>query len=187
MKRALLLGALMAALSAMPADAAKWNVDHAKSRLGFTVEWSGEPLSATFKKWNADIDFDSADLAHSQATVSIDLSSEESDSPDNDDGIQGAQGFDVTKFPAAKFQTTSIARVGEGNVYKAAGKLTIHGITRPVTLNFRLLIEGNNARMTGGAEVMRTDFGLGTGEWAGEKPVAHRVVIHIELQAHKAG
>ncbi|HWA01975.1 MAG TPA: YceI family protein [Rhizomicrobium sp.] len=183
--RKLLLTALVFWAAANPATAAKWNVDYAKSRLGFTVEWSGEPLAARFKNWKADIDFDPKDLAHSHARVTIDLASETSDFPDNDDGMQGAEGFQVSKFPTATFETTKISQV-EGSIYRAEGKLTIKGVTRPVTLNFRLLLGGDGARMTGGAEILRTDFGLGTGEWAGEKPVAHRVVVNIELQARKA-
>ena len=85
MKR-LVLSALAAALISTPALAAHWNVDSAKSKLGFGVQWSGQPFGATFKKWNAAIDFDPNDLAHAHVVATIDLASEASDSPDNDDG-----------------------------------------------------------------------------------------------------
>ena len=57
--------ALAALLAATPASAAHWNVDAAKSKLGFTVSWSGQPFNATFKSWKANFEFDPADLAHS--------------------------------------------------------------------------------------------------------------------------
>src|SRR5207302_1375556 len=84
---------------ASPSYAAHWTVDRAKSRLGFTVQWSGEPFQATFKSWTADITFDPADLAHAHITAAIDLGSEASDTPDNDDGLKGPEGFSVAQFP----------------------------------------------------------------------------------------
>jgi polyisoprenoid-binding protein YceI len=169
---------------AAPTQAATWNVDHGKSRLGFTVQWSGEALIATFKSWKADISFDPADLGHARAVVTVDLASETSGSPDNDDGLQGPEGFSTGQFPVAKFETTGFTAKG-GNAYVATGRLTLHGVTRPVTLPFTLTIAGNVAHMVGRAVVLRTDFGLGTGEWAGPTPVAHEVAITVDLTATK--
>ena len=61
--------ALAVTLVATPAFAAHWTVDTARSRLGFSVQWSNEPFAATFKSWRADIAFDPADLAHSHGRV----------------------------------------------------------------------------------------------------------------------
>ncbi len=165
--------------------AAHWNVDSAKSRLGFTVQWSGEPFTATFKIWKADIVFDPADLAHSQVIATIDLKSEQSDTPDNDDGLKSAQGFSVAQFPTAKFQTTSFKHVS-GNNYVALGTLSLHGMNRPVTLPFTLTFSGDSAHMVGKAQVLRTDFGLGQGEWAAPDPIAHEVTINVDLTATRA-
>jgi len=185
MKR-LVLSALAAALISTPALAAHWNVDSAKSKLGFGVQWSGQPFGATFKKWNAAIDFDPNDLAHAHVVATIDLASEASDSPDNDDGVQGAEGFQVSQFPTAKFETTSVTH-GSGNQYAAKGFLTIRGVRKPVTLNFQLQITGDKAHMSGTADLMRLDWGLGSGaEWSGEKPVSHKVGVFIDLNATKA-
>jgi polyisoprenoid-binding protein YceI len=184
MKR-ILVPTLLFALASTPAFAAHWNVNYAKSKLGFRVEWSGQPFDAKFKSWKADIDFDPADLAHAHAVVTIDLASEASDSSDNDDGIQGAQGFQVSQFPTAKFETTSIAH-SSGNQYVASGNLTIKGIRKPVTLNFQLTLNADKAHMTGTADVMRGDWGLGQGEWASEKPVSRHVGIFVDLTATKA-
>ncbi len=172
-------------LTAAPVTAANWTVDYGKSRLGFFVQWSGEAFNATFKSWKAGIAFDPADLAHSKAIVTIDLSSEDSGSPDNDDGLKGPEGFSTGQFPAAKFETTGIVSRG-GNAYVATGRLSLHGVTKPITLPFTLTIAGNTAHMVGKASVSRLDFGLGQGEWAGDTPVAHAVAITVDLTATKA-
>ncbi len=185
MKRALAVLCLLL-LAASPAAAARWTVDPAKSRLGFSVQWSGEAFDARFKSWNATIDFDPANLAAAHAKVSIALDSEESGSADNDDGLKGAEGFSVTQFPTAVFETTGFKATG-GNTYVATGRLNLHGVTKAITLPFTLTIAGNTAHMTGKAVVSRLDFGLGTsGEWAGETPIAHAVTITVDLTATKA-
>lgn len=171
---------------AMPASAAAWTVDYAKSHLGFQVQWSGEAFAATFKTWKADITFDPADLAHAHAVVTIDLASEASDAADNDEGLKGPEGFRVAQFPTAVFETTGFTSKG-GNAYVATGTLSLHGAKRQVTLPFTLTIAGNLAHMTGKTAVLRTDFGLGTGDWAGETPIAHQVFITIDLTATKSG
>jgi polyisoprenoid-binding protein YceI len=181
-RKAIVLAALSFALIA-PACATKWNVDHARSRLGFTVLWSNEPFTAAFKTWNADITFDPADLAHARAAVTIDLGSEASESPDNDDGLKGPEGFAIVQFPTARFETTGFSAKGGG--YVATGRLTIHGVSRPVTLPFTLTIAGDTAHMTGRATVLRTDFGLGRGEWASPSTIAHEVSITVDLTATK--
>ena len=173
-------------LATAPAAAAQWKVDHGKSRLGFTVQWSGEAFNATFKSWKADIKFDPADLAHSKAVVTIDLGSEDSGSSDNDDGIKGAEGFATDRFPSATFETTGFSLGKNGNAYVAYGRLSLHGMSKPLTLPFILTISGNTAHMLGQVVVSRLDFGLGTGEWAGDTPVAHAVTITIDLTATKA-
>ncbi|HEY0107920.1 MAG TPA: YceI family protein [Rhizomicrobium sp.] len=185
MKRAALL--LIAGLAAAaPAEAAQWTVDHAKSRLGFTVQWSGQAFVATFKSWKAAIDFDPAHLATAKANVTIDLGSEDSGAPDNDDGVKGAEGFAITQFPAASFTATGFKATG-GSGYVATGRLSLHGVSRTIALPFSLTIVGNTAHMVGKAAVSRLDFALGSGEWAGETPIAHAVTITVDLTATKAG
>jgi polyisoprenoid-binding protein YceI len=184
MKRLLAAG-VAAVLLSMPAAAEHWAVDASKSRLGFTVMWSGEPLNGVFKKWSAAIAFDPADLAHSNVVAVIDTASIATDYADGDDGIKGALGFAVDKFPTARFETIQI-KPGPGGTYVAEARLTIRGITRPVTLPFKLEIQGGRAHVEGKATVMRSDFGVGQGEWADTRPVAHEITVTLDLTATKS-
>ena len=180
------IGLLLAAtLTTTPASAAQhWKVDAAKSKLGFTVHWSGEPFTATFRSWKADIDFDPADLVHSHANIAIDTGSESSGDPETDDGIKGAEGFAVSLFPTATFRATAFTHKA-GNQYVAAGTLSIKGVSRPLILPFTLTLSGNAAHAIGKAQLIRTDFGVGTGEWAKPDPVAREVTVNIDLTATK--
>jgi polyisoprenoid-binding protein YceI len=164
------------------AHAAHWTVDYARSRLGFTAQWSGEPFSAQFKRWNAVVDFDPTDLAHARVSVIIDLASEASDESDFDSGLKGAEGFETSRFPTARFVSKSFA-AKSANTYVAAGALTIRGISREIALPFTLAISGRIAHVKGTAHVLRSDFGIGQGTWASPTPVAHDVTVTVDLRA----
>src|SRR5262249_6708721 len=87
----------LALVFAPGAQAATWTVDHAHSKLGFVVQWSGQPFTATFQKWDTKIEFDPADLAHAKADVSIDMNSASSGDPDTDQNLPGAEAFEAGK------------------------------------------------------------------------------------------
>jgi polyisoprenoid-binding protein YceI len=173
------------AFAATPASAAHWTLDAAKSRLGFSVNWSNEPFVGVFHSWKADIDFDPADLSHSHVAATIELASEVSDSADSDDGLKGALGFAVDRFPTARFETTGFEGLADGS-YMADAKLTIRGVTQKLRLPFKLAFDGNRVRMTGKAVLDRTAFDVGQGEWAAPTPVAHAVTVTVEITATKS-
>jgi polyisoprenoid-binding protein YceI len=176
--------AALALLAATPAGAAHWNVDSAHSKLGFTVVWAKQPFIAQFKSWKANVDFDPANLAASKADVTIAIGSMASGDAETDAGIKGEVGFGTDKFPTAHFVTTSITHKS-GNDYVAQGTLTLKGVTRPVTLPFTLAINGKSAHMVGSADVMRNQYGVGTGQWAAPDPVGYDVKVNIDLVANQ--
>jgi polyisoprenoid-binding protein YceI len=172
-----------AVLFAAPsAQAAHWKVDAAHSRLGFSVIWAKQPFSATFKSWKANIDFDAANLAASKADVTIAIGSMTSGDAETDAGIKGDVGFGAAKFPTAHFVTTGFTHKS-GNDYVAQGTLTLKGVTKPLALPFTLTVNGKSAHMAGTANVMRNQFGVGTGQWAAPDPVALDVKVNIDLMA----
>ena len=175
---------LFAPLLVTPASAANWTVDYAQSRLGFTVQWSNEPFSAEFKSWKADIDFDPADLAHARAAVTIDMAKRRTKKT-FDSGLRGSLRFRGREIYTAQFLATRFASK-PGNAYVATGTLTIRGITKPLTLPFALKISGKTAHMTGTTQIMRLDYDVGGGEWAGEKPVSHSVTVTVDLTATRS-
>ena len=65
------------------------------------------------------------------------------------------------------------------------GTLTIRSMSRDITLPFTLAISGRTAHMKGTAHVMRTDFGVGQGDWAAPTPVSRDVSVTIDLTATK--
>lgn len=109
---------------------------------------------------------DEADLTRSKVTASADLNTLNTGEPQRDGHLKSAEFFEAEKYPELTFESTAVKRTGEGE-YEVKGNLTIHGVTKPVTL----AVEGlgtptkdpwGNLRVgvSATAKINRKDFGL---------------------------
>ena len=179
---AVLLAATLpaAALAAPPA----WVVDHAASKLGFAGQVSGQGFTGVFHRWDATIHFDPNDLAHSDATVTIDMTSASTGSGDRDALLPDEDWFWTSHFPRATFVARSFTVAGAGR-YAAAGVLTIRGVAKPLTLPFSLAITGASAKMSARVDLNRLAFGVGQGEWKATDTVPAAVAVTVDLTARR--
>ena len=161
-----------------------WTVDKANSKLGFKASQSGEEFSGEFKEFEAYIKFDPDDLKNAHVIVTIDIASIDAGDTERNDALPGKEWFSIKAFPKAQFISRNFTRTGEGQ-YEARGELTIKDITRPLNLPFSLNIENGKANMSSSISINRTEFDIGTGMWAKEDWVAHKVAIVIELVANQ--
>ena len=173
------------ALSAIPAQAADWTIDPAKSHLGFTGTQTGSAFTGRFSTFSGTISFDPAHPETGHGHVVIDTASAATGDRQRDGAIPGADWFDVAKYPQAVFDITGFAH-GAGDEYTAHGTLTIKGRTQPETLPFTLSIDGDTAHARGHLDLVRTLFGIGTGPWASGQWVATGVGVDLDIAAHKA-
>jgi polyisoprenoid-binding protein YceI len=180
---------LVAALALSPALAiaapATWTVDKAASRLTFTSSVSGQAFTGRFARWDAVIHFDPKDLAHSDVSATIDVSSAATGNGDRDAELPDQDWFWTSHFPRATFVARSFQPAGPGR-YVAGGTLTIRGVAKPVSLPFALAINGAAAHMTGAVALNRLAFGVGQGEWAATDTVPANVTVGVDLTAHRA-
>jgi len=175
MLRALILTALLLPSAAFARD---WQVDAAKSSLTFKGSYQGEAFDGQFKKFDAKIAYDAADLSKSKFDVSIDLASADTANSDRDDSLHGSDFFDVKKTPKAHFVTDSFVKAVDGSV-EAKGKLTIRDKTQPVTLKVKFAENGDAATLDVDATLKRADYGLGDGkDWS---DVGADVPVHGHL------
>jgi polyisoprenoid-binding protein YceI len=175
---------ISSAAAAPGGTAPAWTVDHAASTLGFAGVAQDSPFAGTFGKWDATILFDPADLAASEATVTVDSASAKTGDADKDGPLQEDSWLASAAFPTATFKTSAIKSTG-ANAYVADGTLTIRGISQPASLPFTLAIEGNTAHMTGSLKLDRSSFQLGAGAWQ-DHSVDPTVTVKVDLTAHRA-
>ena len=176
---------LTALAVAVPAHADRWIVDQDASRLGFIARQGGDPIEGRFGQFAADIVFDPANLEASQVTVVIQMDSADTGSPDRDNALPTADWFDVAGFPEARFETTRLRSV-EDDLYEAEATLTIRGFSHAVVLPFAREITGDEARAVGELALLRTDYGVGQGQWQSDSVVAHEVTVVVDLTARRA-
>jgi polyisoprenoid-binding protein YceI len=171
--------------SALPAGTYRLDPEHATllvkiDHLGFSQ------LVGRFDRFDATLDFDPADPAAARLSVTIDPASLDFNLPEFEDTLRGADWFDVARFPEARFDSREVAVTG-AETARVTGDLTLHGATRPVTLEVTFNGAGDSlvtGRYTLGfgasGTLLRSEFGLG-----GYAPaVGDEVVleIHAEFQ-----
>ena len=121
---------------------------------------------AHFTSYEGELLYDEADPEKSQLQVTFKTDSIETLVPVFNEHIKGDKLFDVKKFPEATFKSTKFERTGE-KTGKVAGDLTVHGVTKPVTLDVTLNFSGiqpMSKKQTLGigasTTVKRTSFGI---------------------------
>ena len=164
------------------APAADWSVDPAKSRLGFIGSQGGSPFEGKFSRWSARIDYDPANPAAAKVVVDIDMASAQTGDAQKDQSLPGAEWFDAKGFPKARFEAAGFKPKG-ADAFEAPGTLTIRGMGMSVTLPFTLDVKDARAHAKGRLEIIRTDFGIGQGEWKTGDMVALQVAVIFDLEA----
>jgi polyisoprenoid-binding protein YceI len=165
--------------------ATSYTVDADKSALEFTANQSGGDVDGAFEKFTARIVFADADLAGSSFDVEIDTASANTHEDDRDTALRGEDLFYVSRFPQARFVTTSFTRKAPG-AYEALGKLTIRDVTREIRLPFTFATAQEGGRtvawLKGGVTLNRLDYGVGQGDWKDTTWVANEVRVKFSLR-----
>ncbi len=151
-----------------------------KSTLSFVGKQLGAPVEGRFKRFDADIVFNPANLAQSHARITIDLDSIDLASDESESEIKGKSWFNVSAFPKAVFESTAFRALG-GDRYEVSGRLSIKGVTRTlsVPLQFRTVAGVRTAE--GSVELHRSDFKVGEGVWADPDSVAEAVQVRFKM------
>lgn len=146
----------------------KWEADKAHSKVGFTVtHLSISEVDGNFKKFDASLTSSKPDFTDAVFEMTADVSSVNTDNDMRDNDLKSDHFFDAAKFPQITFKSKSISKVDDKK-YKLTGDLTMHGVTKSVTLDLTLNGMGKNMRnqkpiagfkVTG--TLNRNDFGVG--------------------------
>jgi polyisoprenoid-binding protein YceI len=134
MRSALVLGALTLFSAAAQAEATPWTIDANHSQTTFVVpHMMVSEVEGQFREIKGDVKLDEKNLTKSSVEITIPAASMDTGNADRDKHLKSAEFFDVTKFPNIVFKSSKIAKAG--NAYKLTGDLTIHGVTKPITVD----------------------------------------------------
>ncbi len=132
----------------------------AVNHMGFTT-WYGQFTGAS-----GTLHLDSKHPAASSLSVTVPVASISTTNAKLDGELKGDDWFDAAKYQSITFQSTRVALTGRTGAH-VDGNLTLHGVTKPVTLNVKFNGAGNNPldhaytvgfEVTG--QIKRSDFGV---------------------------
>ena len=186
---ALVAGSLVTGLAL--AEPATYNVDPAHTYPAFEADHMGG-LSIWRGKFNSSagkVVYDKAAKAGS-VEITVDTKSIDFGMDKMNEHANSAEIFDTAKFPTAVFKGKLAKFNGEAPT-EVQGELTLHGVTKPVTLKvLSFLCKPNpmTKKETCGADALATinreDFGVSYGKSFGFKM---EVTLRITIEAVKAG
>lgn len=168
MKKTVLI-ALVALFSQIAVQAQTiWKSDKAHSKLTFTVVHLGiSDVQGLFQDFYVTISTSKADFSDGVFELTANVKSIDTEIEMRDNHLKSPDFFDAEKFDKITFKSTSIKPAGK-NKYTLKGDLTMHGITKPVSMN--LLYRGtvvnpmNKANVAGfqlTGVLKRSDFNIG--------------------------
>jgi polyisoprenoid-binding protein YceI len=159
--------------STAPVPAGAYKLDKSHATLLFRVDHlSFSRYTARFTRFDAQLQFDPANPATSSVKVTVDPRSIDADGAPAGfmATLAGKEWLDADKYPEIAYQSSKVERVGQ-NGLRINGNLTLHGVTKPVTLNgtYNGGYAGHpfdpNARIGFSAtgKLKRSDFGVAYG------------------------
>ncbi|MCI0341764.1 MAG: YceI family protein [Planctomycetales bacterium] len=161
------IGAFVASASPAVAPAQNFNVDPVHSSVLFKVK--RPPYStfyAMFHDLSGKILLDPMNAAACSVDLQIKADSLESRNPDRNKHLRSPDFFSVKEFPVISFKSTKIAPGKEEDTYVVTGDLTLHGVTKPITLTVRKTGEADDPMKNHRAgfetsfKIQRSDFGM---------------------------
>ncbi len=117
--------------------------------------------------------------------VTVDLASARSGDVQRDTALPDADWFDTVKTPQARFEASRFVAKG-GDAFEAPGTLTLRGISKPLVLPFTLKVSGDTAHAVGHIQILRTEWGVGQGDWSSGDTVGLQVGVDVDVTATRA-
>lgn len=159
---------IVAFLSASLFAQTKWNADPMHSKLTFSITHMGiSDVDGLFNKFTASATTNKADFSDAVFELSVEVPSINTQVEMRDNHLRSADFFEVETYPSMTFKSTAITKISKDK-YKLTGNLTLHGITKPVTMD--LWYRGTNVdtktnKSTSGFQltgiIKRSDFNVG--------------------------
>jgi polyisoprenoid-binding protein YceI len=185
-------GAAFAQTTTNPAEvhAGTYTFDPSHSKATWSVTHFGfSTYVGQFATVNGTLVLDAKAPSGSKLNVTVDTTSLGTLNPALDTHLKSADFLDVAKYPQAVFKATSIKVTG-AKTAAITGDLTLHGVTKPVTVDATFTQAGLNPidkkyslGFAGAAKIHRSDFGIKTYV----PVVSDEVTLQFEAELKQAG
>jgi polyisoprenoid-binding protein YceI len=166
----------------------KWVIDPENSSAEFVCKHVLSNVRGMFPQPSGTLTLDDVTPGDSKVNATIDASSITTGVEERDTHLKSADFFDVAVYPTIAFVSTSVLKSSAAS-YSVTGNLTMHGVTKPVTLAVMVSAPFEHAGgirrgIEATTSVNRKDFGL-MWEYPGEGPgvvVGDNIKITIDAE-----
>ena len=117
-----------------------YDIDTVHSNIGFKVRHLVSKVSGEFTEFDGTIVADFGNLDASSVEFTIRASSIDTRNEERDGHLRSVDFFDVEKYPEITFKSSKITKIDDDS-YAVAGALTMHGVSREITLTVDFLGE----------------------------------------------
>lgn len=171
-----------------------YTLDPAHSRIGFVARHAMvTKVRGSFNEFTGSATIDGEDPTRSAASVVIEATSIDTRNTGRDEHLRSNDFLDMASYPQISFESTAVRHVA-GEDFEVTGNLTLHGVTREITL--ALEFQGaatdpfGNQRIgfDGSAEINRKDYGITYNAVleTGGVMVSDKIVLEFEISAIKS-
>lgn len=151
------------------------------AEIVFVSKQMGVPVEGRFKTFTLNsFKFDPKKPETAQIALTVATKSAGVGTPEIDAELVKAEWFDAGKFPEAKFVAQSAKALGGGK-FELAGQFTLKGQTKPMSVPLVLTQAGATSTASGSFTLKRSDWQIGTGEWADTSIVANEVTVRFKF------
>ena len=133
----LLISVFCLVVIASPVRGETYKFDPTHSKIAFQLRHLLGTARGEFHKFSGTIDFDREHPDRSSVTAIIQVASIDTKIAKRDQHLRSADFFDAAKFSEITFRSRAVKRTG-ANSGDITGDLTMHGVTRPMTLHVKL-------------------------------------------------
>jgi polyisoprenoid-binding protein YceI len=153
-----------AAPQAAAAQPGVFKVDPVHSSVAFNIRHFVSQVVGRFKDFAGTIRYDPQHPADSSVQFTVQAASIDTDNEARDKDLRSEHFFDVEKFPTLSFTSTKVTPKG-ANAFDVTGNLTIHGVTKAVTIPATLggtikSAKGAKAGFQSSFTLNRLDYGV---------------------------
>ena len=190
MKLGIVAAAVIAVLSSVALANESYKFDQGHSTIGFSVHQFLGATHGKFTKFDGKIEIDREHPENSSVTARIAVRSVDTGIMKRDNHLRSPEFFAVEKYPDIMFKSRNVKQTGpqEGDIL---GDLTMHGVTKPITLHVKLLTPPDETKQTRWSvttdPLKRREFNLMFAQAAESMSgISQTVAINIEIEAIRA-
>ena len=173
-------------------DSGMWMLDKDHTSVNFSINHFFSEVKGNFTNFDGNFQLDPKNPASGKISFTVKVNSINTENAKRDTHLKSPDFFDAETFPEISFVSTKLEPTSK-NEFLAHGNLTMRGVTKKVSLPFKITGQMEHPMMKGtvilglvlNTTLNRTDYKIGTGSWATTMVVGDEVKNNIPMELNQ--